>query len=108
MDHTLHNEDERLRLRHLGHNGDQLGGHNFTRCFGNYLVKVCSTVLFIQIRHDAYGDETDENVFKGGHKEVPALAACRDDPVIPEPEVPILILVEQSRPFRVIHAPYTP
>ena len=24
---------------------------------------------------------------KGGHKEVPALAACRDDPVIPEPEV---------------------
>ena len=26
--------------------------------------------------------------FKGGHKEVPALAACRDDPVIPEPEVP--------------------
>ena len=46
--------------------------------------------------------------FKGGHKEVPALAACRDDPVIPEPEVPILILVEQSRPFRVIHAPYTP
>ena len=46
--------------------------------------------------------------FKGGHKEVPALAACRDDPVIPEPEVPILIFVEQSRLFRVIHAPYTP
>ena len=65
VDHTLHNEDERLRLRHLGHNGDQLGGHNFTRCFGNYLVKVCSTVLFIQIRHDAYGEGTDENVFQG-------------------------------------------
>ena len=46
--------------------------------------------------------------FKGGHKEVPALAACRDDPVIPEPEVPILIFVEQSLPFRVIYAPYTP
>ena len=46
--------------------------------------------------------------FKGGHKEVPALAACRDDPVIPEPEVPILIFVEQSLPFRVIHTPYTP
>ena len=44
VEHTLHNEDERLRLRHLGHNGEQLGGHNFTRCFGNYLVKVAAFV----------------------------------------------------------------
>jgi len=77
VEHTLHNEDERLRLRHLGHNGDQLGGHNFTRCFGNYLVK-------------------------GGHKEVPALSACRDDPVIPEPEVQGPIPVEAGLQLMVI------
>jgi len=77
VDHTLHNEDERLRLRHLGHNGEQLGGHNFTRCFGNYLVK-------------------------GGHKEVPALAACRDDPVIPEPEVQGPIPLEPGLQLMVI------
>ena len=46
VEHTLHNEDERLRLRHLGHNGEQLGGHNFTRCFGNYLVKVVALLIF--------------------------------------------------------------
>lgn len=62
VEHSLYNEDERLRLRHLGHGGEHLGGHSFTRCFGNYPAK-------------------------GGHKEVPALATCRDDPVIPEPEV---------------------
>ena len=34
------------------------------------------------------------NVLKGGHKEVPALASCRDEPVIPEPEVRLLKLLE--------------
>ena len=34
---------------------------------------------------------------KGGHKEVPALAACRDEPVIPEPEVRLLKLLEIPR-----------
>ena len=49
VEHTLHNEDERLRLRHLGHNGEQLGGHNFTRCFGNYLVKVVALLMFLML-----------------------------------------------------------
>ena len=84
VEHTLHNEDERLRLRHLGHGGEHLGGHCYTRsphssfkrrspprCFGNYPAK-------------------------GGYKEVPALAGCRDEPVIAEPEVQGPLLVEQG------------
>lgn len=71
VEHTLHNEDERLRLRHLGHGGEQLGGHSYTRCFGDYPVK-------------------------GGHREVPALAGCRDEPVIPEPEVQGPLVVEEE------------
>ena len=39
-----------------------LGAHNYTRCFGNYLVK-------------------------GGYKETQILATCLDDPVIAEPEI---------------------
>ena len=68
IDHYLSNEDESLRLQHLGYDppedgGDTgLGEYNYTRCFGNYLVK-------------------------GGYKETPILATCRDDPVIAEPEI---------------------
>ena len=68
IDHYLSNEDESLRLQHLGYDpplGDTdtgLGDHNYTRCFGNYLVK-------------------------GGYKETPILASCGDDPVIAEPEI---------------------
>ena len=68
IDHYLSNEDESLRLQHLGYDppedgGDTgLGEYNYTRCFGNYLVK-------------------------GGFKETPILATCRDDPVIAEPEI---------------------
>ena len=39
-----------------------LGAQNYTRCFGNYLVK-------------------------GGYKETQILATCLDDPVIAEPEI---------------------
>jgi len=39
-----------------------LGQQNYTRCFGNYLVK-------------------------GGYKECPQLSSCRDDPVVAEPEI---------------------
>ena len=45
IDHTIDNEDERLRLQHLEYTGQTesgdsgLGPHKYTRCFGNYLVK---------------------------------------------------------------------
>jgi len=68
IDHNIDNEDERLRLQHLGYqpqnnsNETGLGQQNYTRCFGNYLVK-------------------------GGYKECPQLSSCRDDPVVAEPEI---------------------
>ena len=45
IDHNIDNEDERLRLQHLGYSGlgegrdSGLGSQRYTRCFGNYLVK---------------------------------------------------------------------
>lgn len=69
IEHTTTNEDELLRLTHLGLkiDGDNegaacLGELRYTRCLGNYLVK-------------------------GGYKESNRLTSCRDEPVIPEPEV---------------------
>lgn len=72
IDHTLDNEDERLRLQHIGFRSPKdaagsvslqpLGPSNYTRCLGNYLVK-------------------------GGYKEVPGLEGCKDEPVIAEPEI---------------------
>jgi len=71
MDHTTANEDEVLRLAHLGVDLSavqqpaiqaDLGDHLYTRCFGNYPVK-------------------------GGYKEKALLANSRDEPVIAEPEV---------------------
>jgi len=77
IDHTTENEDEVLRLAHLGvdllpgnHIGE-LGEHQYTRCFGNYPVK-------------------------GGYKENPLLGSARDEPVIPEPEVHGGIPVQDS------------
>jgi len=88
IDHTLENEDERLRLQHLGHNpsggGDPstpsenpLGPHWYTRCLGNYPVK-------------------------GGYKEIACLASCSDDPVIAEPEIQGPIHIGENLEFLVI------
>jgi len=84
IDHNLDNEDERLRLQHLGHQhsqsgdlGNSFGPNWYTRCFGNYLVK-------------------------GGYKEIASLATCSDDPVIAEPEIQGPILVEDNLEFLVI------
>jgi len=83
IDHTIDNEDERLRLQHLGYTGQTesgdsgLGPHKYTRCFGNYLVK-------------------------GGYKENASLASCRDDPVIAEPELTGPILVSSDLQLLVI------
>lgn len=84
VDHNLHNEDERLRLQHLGHRGgdfgaqdNPLGPHWYTRCFGNYQVK-------------------------GGYKEIASLESCTDDPVIAEPEILGPIPVEDNLEFLVI------
>lgn len=66
--HNLDNEDEYLRLEHLGFKqkpnseSSALGSPAYTRCFGNYLVK-------------------------GGFRDVDGLESCRDDPVIAEPEI---------------------
>jgi len=82
IDHVVGNEDENLRLRHIGL--DLTGGENpfgltaYTRCLGNYPVK-------------------------GGYKEQPLLSSCRDDPVIPEPEIQGGILVEQHHQFLVLY-----
>jgi len=84
IDHNLNNEDERLRLQHLGHRGgdsgapeNPLGPYWYTRCFGNYPVK-------------------------GGYKEIACLASCTDDPVIAEPEIQGPIPVEDNLEFLVI------
>jgi len=68
IDHTTDNEDELLRLSHLGVDlcpgvvYPQLGEHQYTRCLGNYPVK-------------------------GGYKENDLLYPSKDEPVISEPEV---------------------
>jgi len=66
--HTTENEDEILRLCHLGVDVElgqvypQLGEGRLTRCFGNYLVK-------------------------GGYKENSLVSAANTEPIIPEPEI---------------------
>ena len=68
VDHDLRNEDELLRLSHLGldidsiRQGSHLGNQENTRCLGNYLVK-------------------------GGYKEFEELASAAAEPVIAEPEI---------------------
>ena len=82
IDHNINNEDEKLRLQHLGYcgtdlTGNPLGPYWYTRCFGNYPVK-------------------------GGYKEIAALSSCTDDPVIAEPEIQGPIPVEANLEFLVI------
>ncbi|KAG1664485.1 TGF-beta-activated kinase 1 and MAP3K7-binding protein 1 [Nymphon striatum] len=68
VDHDLKNEDELLRLSHLGLDVDQLrqcsklGNQDNTRCIGNYQVK-------------------------GGYKDFEMLCAAESEPVIAEPEI---------------------
>ncbi|KAF8794847.1 TGF-beta-activated kinase 1 and MAP3K7-binding protein 1-like [Argiope bruennichi] len=68
FDHTFSNEDELLRLSHLGLNVQKLtqqskpGLQNCTRCIGNYTVK-------------------------GGYKEFDNLSEAEDEPVIAEPNI---------------------
>jgi len=68
IEHTTDNEDELLRLSNLGVNLDpretyqELCENQYTRCFGNYLVK-------------------------GGYRESSLLVSGGDEPVIPDPEV---------------------
>ncbi|KAF7382415.1 TGF-beta-activated kinase 1 and MAP3K7-binding protein 1-like isoform X2 [Vespula maculifrons] len=68
VDHDLRNEDELLRLSHLGldtdsiRQGSHLGNQENTRCLGNYLVK-------------------------GGYREFEELASAKAEPIIAEPEI---------------------
>ncbi|CAL1263439.1 unnamed protein product [Larinioides sclopetarius] len=67
-DHTFTNEDELLRLSHLGLNAQKLtqqsksGLQNCTRCIGNYTVK-------------------------GGYKEFDNFSEAQDEPIIAEPNI---------------------
>jgi TAK1-binding protein 1 len=66
--HTTDNEDEILRLCHLGVDVElgqvypELGDGRLTRCFGNYLVK-------------------------GGYKENSLVSRATQEPIIPDPEI---------------------
>ncbi|XP_043275797.1 TGF-beta-activated kinase 1 and MAP3K7-binding protein 1-like [Venturia canescens] len=68
IDHDLRNEDELLRLSHLGldvesiRHGSHLGNQENTRCLGNYLVK-------------------------GGYREFEELSSGTAEPIIAEPEI---------------------
>ncbi|XP_022095510.1 TGF-beta-activated kinase 1 and MAP3K7-binding protein 1-like [Acanthaster planci] len=67
IDHTVHNDDEVLRLQQLGLditqiNGNQLGSSNTTRQIGDHSLK-------------------------GGYKEHATLSLAKSEPVIAEPEV---------------------
>ena len=82
ISHSLQNEDERLRLLHLGYTEPAsaesgLGPHGYTRCLGNYPVK-------------------------GGYKEIPQLAVCSDDPVTAEPEITGPITISEDLELLVI------
>ena len=58
-----------------------MGPNNYTRCFGNYLVK-------------------------GGYKESPQLVNCTDEPVIADPEVSGPITVTEDLKLLVIATKY--
>ncbi|XP_011329693.1 TGF-beta-activated kinase 1 and MAP3K7-binding protein 1 isoform X3 [Ooceraea biroi] len=84
VDHDLRNEDELLRLSHLGLDvesirqehveGSHLGNQENTRCLGNYLVK-------------------------GGYREFEELAASAAEPIIGEPEIHGSIELDESCRF---------
>jgi len=81
IDHVLGNEDENLRLQHLGMDlasgANPFGDTIYTRCLGNYPVK-------------------------GGYKEIESLRPCRDDPVIAEPEIQGGIPIDDNFQFLIL------
>ncbi|KAL4710044.1 hypothetical protein ACJJTC_011629 [Scirpophaga incertulas] len=83
LDHALHNEDELLRLQHLGldlnklRNAQYLGNQTGTRCLGNYLVK-------------------------GLYKAFPTISTATSEPVIATPEIHGPIILDQSCRFLVL------
>ncbi|KOC70998.1 TGF-beta-activated kinase 1 and MAP3K7-binding protein 1 [Habropoda laboriosa] len=80
VDHDLRNEDELLRLSHLGldidsiRQGSRLGNQETTRCLGNYLIK-------------------------GGYREFEELTSATAEPVIAEPEIHGGIQLDDSCKF---------
>ncbi|XP_032523505.2 TGF-beta-activated kinase 1 and MAP3K7-binding protein 1-like [Danaus plexippus] len=83
VDHSLNNEDELLRLSHLGldvnkfRNAQYLGNQTGTRCLGNYLVK-------------------------GLYRAFPGLGSATSDPVIAQPEIHGPIKLDESCRFLVL------
>ncbi|CAB3232504.1 unnamed protein product [Arctia plantaginis] len=83
VDHSLHNEDELLRLSQLGldvnklRNAQYLGNQTGTRCLGNYLVK-------------------------GLYKAFPNISAASSEPVIAAPEIHGPIMLDESCRFLVL------
>ncbi|XP_041985448.1 TGF-beta-activated kinase 1 and MAP3K7-binding protein 1-like [Aricia agestis] len=83
VDHSLHNEDELLRLSQLGldvnklRNAQYLGNQPGTRCLGNYLVK-------------------------GLYRAFPSLGAAASEPVLAEPEIHGPIPLDESCRFLVL------
>ncbi|KAG8175372.1 hypothetical protein JTE90_021479 [Oedothorax gibbosus] len=79
-DHTFSNEDELLRLSHLGLDVEKLkqqpktGLQNCTRCIGNYTVK-------------------------GGYKEFDNLSEAEDEPIIAEPNIVGGIQIDEKCKF---------
>ncbi|GIZ04124.1 TGF-beta-activated kinase 1 and MAP3K7-binding protein 1 [Caerostris extrusa] len=79
-DHTFANEDELLRLSHLGLKREKLiqqsvsALQNFTRCIGNYTVK-------------------------GGYKEFANLSEAVDEPIIAEPNIVGGIKIDEKCKF---------
>ncbi|XP_059045480.1 TGF-beta-activated kinase 1 and MAP3K7-binding protein 1-like [Achroia grisella] len=83
VDHSLNNEDELLRLSHLGldvnklRNAQYMGNQTGTRCLGNYLVKSL-------------------------YKAIPSLRAAATEPVVAAPEIHGPIVLDESCRFLVL------
>lgn len=80
IDHDIHNEDERLRLKNLRLDvekilqGNKFGNQDNTRCIGNYMVK-------------------------GGYKDFDILSSALSEPVIAEPYICGGIPIDSTRRF---------
>ncbi|XP_022253680.1 TGF-beta-activated kinase 1 and MAP3K7-binding protein 1-like [Limulus polyphemus] len=81
--HDIYNEDELLRLSHLGldiekiRQGNKLGSLHNTRCIGNYMLK-------------------------GGYTEFDFLSDAKEEPVIAEPQIQGGIEIDKSCQFLVL------
>ncbi|XP_076366760.1 TGF-beta-activated kinase 1 and MAP3K7-binding protein 1-like isoform X2 [Tachypleus tridentatus] len=81
--HDIYNEDELLRLSHIGldiekiRQGNKLGSLHNTRCIGNYMLK-------------------------GGYTELDFLSDAKEEPVIAEPQIQGGIEIEISCQFLVL------